>query len=93
MNLSICCDDSDECDDCDKKQEGVTEGNHRREEQSTIDSFFKRKRGKGGAKKKVSIPVQGEKASGEGRHTRGKKKKAEQLHLDIGEKECVDDGV
>ena len=92
MNPSLCCDDSDEYDDCDERQEGVTEGNHRREEQSTIDSFFKRKRGKGGAKRKVPIPVQGEKASGGRRNTQEKKKKAEQLHIDIGEKECVDDG-
>lgn len=92
MNSSICCDDNDECDDYDKKQEVVSEGNRRREEQSTIDSFFKRKRIKGGARKKHPIPVQGEKASGRGRHMREKKKKAEQLHLDIGEKECVDHG-
>ena len=92
MNPSLCCDASDECDDCDERQEGVTEGSHRREEQLTIDSFFKRKRGKGGVKRKVSIPVQREKPNGGGRYMQRKKKKAEQLHLDIREKECVDDG-
>ena len=43
-------------------------------------------------KRKVSIPVQREKPNGGGRYMQRKKKKAEQLHLDIREKECVDDG-